>query len=153
MSNETGDVVTFFVPGTPIPQGSKTIVKRGGRVWLRDVNGSKLKKWRHKIAATADRGVSFDCPVSVGLRFVMPRPRRPRFFAPAVRPDVDKLTRAVLDALTDSGLIHDDARVVEVEAVKRYETSGEGAGVRVRVAPLPAPDDAETLTRRKPRHA
>lgn len=39
---------------------------------------------------------------------------------PVGRPDVDKLIRSTLDALTDSGALVDDARVVDVHAVKTY---------------------------------
>jgi Holliday junction resolvase RusA-like endonuclease len=42
----------------------------------------------------------------------------PKFVA--VKPDVDKLIRAVLDALTDAGVFRDDSRVVQVSATKIY---------------------------------
>jgi Holliday junction resolvase RusA-like endonuclease len=55
---------------------------------------------------------------------------RPRFHVPAVRPDIDKLTRAVLDGLTDGGLISDDARVVRLMVDEVY---GDRVGVDVTV--------------------
>jgi Holliday junction resolvase RusA-like endonuclease len=42
-------------------------------------------------------------------------PRHPRG-----RPDLDKLVRATLDALTDAGALVDDANVVTMHAVKCY---------------------------------
>jgi len=39
---------------------------------------------------------------------------------PVGRPDIDKLCRAVLDALTDAGALTDDARVVSLCAEKAY---------------------------------
>jgi crossover junction endodeoxyribonuclease RusA len=39
---------------------------------------------------------------------------------PTTRPDLDKLLRSTLDALTDSGVIHDDAQVVHVAMAKAY---------------------------------
>lgn len=127
------DKVEFFIPGTPIPQGSKTIAKGGGKVWLRDANSNALKAWRHAVATVADRGVDFDVPVTVSLEFYLPAPKRPRWWVPAVKPDVDKLSRAVLDGLTDGGLLFDDSRVVGLSATKRYATPEAPVGVQVKV--------------------
>jgi hypothetical protein len=40
------------------------------------------------------------------------------------RPDADKLARAVLDAITESGTIRDDAQVVSLQVRKRYGQPG-----------------------------
>lgn len=124
------DAVIFRVDGVPVQQGSKTIAKGGGRVWLRDANAKALRPWRAKVARAADRGVTFDCPVVVSLEFEMPLPARPKFRVPAVKPDIDKLVRAVLDGLTDGGLLADDSRVVRLVA---EETYSESPGVLVTV--------------------
>lgn len=127
-------MITFTVEGLPVPQGSKTIAKGGGKTWLRDANASKLKPWRAKVAAAADLGVTFDCPVVVFAMFYLPRPKKPKWWAPAGRVgDVDKLARALLDGMTDGGLLADDARVVDLHSYKRYETKQNPAGVRVAV--------------------
>lgn len=127
-------MITFSVTGLPVPQGSKTIAKGGGKTWLRDANAARLKPWRAKVAAAADLGVTFDCPVSVFAVFYLPRPQKPRWWAPAVKVgDVDKLARALLDGLTDGGLLADDSRVVDLHSYKRYETEDNPAGVRVAV--------------------
>lgn len=72
-------------------------------------------------------------PVSVRLDFVMPRPKSAprRFTPPAVkRPDIDKLSRAVLDALT--GICwHDDSQVIALTATKRLAEIDETAGVHI----------------------
>lgn len=127
-------MITFTVEGLPVPQGSKTIAKGGGKTWLRDANASKLKPWREMVAAAADLGVTFDCPVSVFAVFYLPRPVKPRWWAPAVKVgDVDKLARALLDGMTDGGLLADDSRVVDLHSYKRYETKQNPVGVRVAV--------------------
>lgn len=127
-------MITFTVEGLPVPQGSKTIANGGGKTWLRDANASKLKPWRAKVAAAADLGVTFDCPVVVFAMFYLPRPKKPKWWAPAGRVgDVDKLARALLDGMTDGGLLADDARVVDLHSYKRYETKQNPAGVRVAV--------------------
>lgn len=123
--------VEFCVEGVPIPQGSKTVAKAGKKVWLRDANATKLKPWREKVAAAADLGISFDVPVVVRAVFYMPMPKRPKFTRPAVKPDVDKLARALLDGMTDAGLISDDSRVVRLVAEKWYSESP-GVSVTVR---------------------
>lgn len=49
--------------------------------------------------------------------------------------DVDKLQRNVLDALTQAGLILDDALVVGGVALKRFCNEGEAPGVTIVVRP------------------
>lgn len=48
--------------------------------------------------------------------------------------DVDKLVRNALDALTQSGLIQDDALVVGGSSIKRFCTDGELPGVTLLVS-------------------
>ncbi|MBQ9917401.1 MAG: RusA family crossover junction endodeoxyribonuclease [Microbacterium sp.] len=129
------DVVSFFVAGIPVPQGSKTIARRGEKTWLRDANAGRLRPWRHLVAAASDRGVTFDAPVLVELTFVLPKPKRPRWLVPAVKPDIDKLTRSTLDGMVDGGLLYDDARVVELIIRKRYPRVDEQTGVAITVTP------------------
>lgn len=126
-------MITFRVDGIPIPQGSKVVARGGGKVWLRDANASRLKPWRQRVAAASDVGETFDCPVMVVAVFYLPVPKRPRWFAPAVKPDTDKLCRALLDGMTDGGLLSDDARVVDLIALKRYATVENPIGVAVSV--------------------
>lgn len=125
-------MIRFRVDGAPIPQGSKTIAKGGGKSWLRDANAKRLKPWRERIAAASDIGQTFDCPVEVFAVFYLPRPKTPVWWAPAGRVgDTDKLCRALLDGMTDGGLLSDDARVVDLHAFKRYESKVNPVGVRV----------------------
>jgi len=130
--------VEFFIPGIPVQQGSKSGFSRVGStsVQMTDQNAKNLKPWRHTVATHADRGITFDCPVSVELTFVMPKPKKPRWSTPAVKPDIDKLERAMLDGLTDGGLIADDARVVRLLAVLEYAEDNNPVGVHVAVVAL-----------------
>ena len=143
--------VVFSVEGLPIPQGSKTLAKAGKKVWLRDANAAKLKPWRQKIAAASDLGVTFDRPVAVFAVFYMPRPKKPRWWVPAVKPDSDKLARSLLDGMTDGGLLVDDCRVTHLEVIKRYEDARNPVGVRVLVMEDESafrPDNIEAVARR-----
>lgn len=121
----------IWVEGTPIPQGSKTGYVRGGRAVLVDAN-KRLKPWRAAVRSAAEEAIrddewaTLDEPCRVRLAFTMPRPKRPRWVLPAVKPDLDKLTRAVFDALTDAGVWTDDSRVVSLQVDKIY--AGEGMG-------------------------
>ena len=135
-------MLDFFAEGTPVPQGSKNAYVRGGRAVLVDAN-ARLKPWRATVREAAEAAIAeagwetLDEPCRVYLGFTMPQPQRPRWDVPAVKPDLDKLTRAVFDALTDAGVWRDDSRVVDMKVTKRYEDS-EGAipGVWVGVEPL-----------------
>lgn len=64
-----------------------------------------------------------DTPITVRVVFLLPRPKSVSLASrpwPTVAPDVDKLARCLLDALTDSGLIKDDSRVIHLDARKHY---------------------------------
>lgn len=134
-------VIVCFVPGAPVPQGSKRAFVVKGRAVLADVRGADLKAWRDQVAdlvASAGEGSRFVGAVRVSLVFQFVRPASaPRRVWPDVRPDVDKLTRAALDALTVSGVIEDDARIVRLVAEKRYAAE---PGVWVTVAPMTTED-------------
>jgi len=71
-------------------------------------------------------------PVAVRLVFALSRPRQvpaERAGWPSAKPDVDKLTRAVLDALTAAGVWKDDAQVCDLRAVKHYPGAHAGQHV------------------------
>ena len=126
-------MITFRVEGVPVPQGSKTVAKAGGKAWLRDSNAAVLKPWRQKVAAASDLGVSFDVPVFVAAVFYLPRPKTVRRFFPSVKPDLDKLFRALGDGMTDGGLLRDDSLIVSQFIHKRYASERNPVGVRVLV--------------------
>ncbi|MBP6730175.1 MAG: RusA family crossover junction endodeoxyribonuclease [Ilumatobacteraceae bacterium] len=133
----------FFVPGDPAPQGSKRHVGHGVMI----ESSEKVKPWRsavHDGAVDAMRinGGTFplDGALHVDLTFYrrMPASRkavdRNRGWRWATtKPDIDKLVRSTLDALTTSGLIADDARVARLAATKSEIHAGEtGALIEVR---------------------
>ena len=128
-------MVVFTVPGTPIPQGSKKAFRAGTRINLVEAN-PRLKLWRSAVADKANLvnefGILFSKPISLDLVFVMPRPGKPKFLLPAVKPDLDKLIRAVNDSLTGT-LIRDDSLVCIIHAEKRYETEHVKPGVTITI--------------------
>jgi Holliday junction resolvase RusA-like endonuclease len=130
-NNQHESDVSFFVPGIPATQGSHKafIVKGEGgkpRAAVTAVSGKSLNDWRAMVrlcASQAWSGPPVSCGVRMTLAFRFARPpsvtqrKRP---VHSVKPDVDKLTRAVFDALT--GVVyHDDSQVCRLDGVdKRY---------------------------------
>jgi len=116
--------LAFTVPGVPVPQGSKKAFIKGKRAVIVDDNALILKPWRAKVRDAAETVLAgrpgFPDAVYVLLDFHMPRPPSVKRARPSVRPDVDKLTRAILDSLTDSGVLKDDGQVVSVHSKKFY---------------------------------
>lgn len=118
----------IVVYGSPAPQGSKKFVgiaKRTGRGILVE-SSKRVKPWRDDVKAAAlearNGAPPLDGPLVVRMVFTLPKPSS----APKTRrtyamrkPDLSKLARSTEDALTDSGLIADDARIVEYERLAK----------------------------------
>jgi len=133
----------FFVPGDPAPQGSKRYLGPGKMV----ESSKRTAPWRADIQRAAEAAMKprhealWKVPVYVQLDFYLARPKshfgtgrnaqKIKESAPnwPGRPDIDKLARAVLDALTGL-VIADDSTVVELLASKSY---GRRPGVAVLV--------------------
>lgn len=130
--------VSWTTIGDAAPQGSKRHVGNGVMIEA----SKKLPVWREQlindIARAAD-GCVFDSGVQITLIFKFPRlkahfnskgqlkPNAPLF--KMTKPDIDKLCRAVLDAITLSGVIRDDSLCYSIEAQKMYCGIGESPGV------------------------
>lgn len=142
------DPLRFTVLGRPQGKGSKRVLPirtraaraTGQQVVLVDSN-RKAAPWAARVSAAAWEAaqarvghapVVYGGAVCVAFEFYFARPRghygvgknidRVRPSAPeymAVMPDVDKLVRCSLDALTGV-LIRDDSQVVELKARKLY---------------------------------
>lgn len=134
--------LTAFVAGRPAPQGSKHgYATRTGKVAM--VESSKaVKPWRADVrqALLDDHGnarARFDGPVRVRLEFVMPRPKSMPVTRPTPphtkKPDVDKLARAVLDAISSAGVWPDDSYVVDLHPTKRTAERGEQHGCHITI--------------------
>ncbi len=112
--------LTVVAYGRPRPQGSKVRNRYGG---VRDDNAEKLRPWRQSVAYAAlqalDGRPRIEGPVAVDVCFTFDRPKsapRSRRVWPITRSsgDLDKLLRAVLDAMTDAGAWRDDSQVVRL---------------------------------------
>ena len=131
--------VALVVYGNPAPQGSKDgkIVYVGGKPRVVMYEAHKdVKPWRAAVLSVAmavrphDWEV-LDCPLVADIVITLPRPKsQPKTLRtmPIALPDLDKLQRAVGDALgTDAKALNrpilaDDSRIVEFRrACKVYE--------------------------------
>lgn len=140
------DSFSFFVPGEPITEGSTEAFTSGQRVVVTHDRGRALDQWRIKVAHAAEAAayeacwpIRYDGPVEVWAEFRLPRPKSaPKSCKhPQMRPDLDKLQRAIGDALAPYkrlGVLRDDSRIVGWHAVKRYADDTHPAGVTVRVS-------------------
>lgn len=141
-------MIRLEVIGTPKPQGSKSAFqhKTTGKVVMTDgkTPGTRaaFKSWREGVAAEArsyqktHRLELVDEPVSVVITFRMPRPKsKPkRVVHPAVKPDLDKLVRAVLDGIKGT-VLFDDSRVINLAASKVYAVD-EPPGCVITISPI-----------------
>ena len=128
----------LFVPGTPRPQGSKSHVGNGVMI----ESSKHLGDWRSTVALAAHEAYKPAPPIPAGtatvlvVEFVMPRPKslpkRPPTKPHTSRPDVDKLLRAIGDALT--GVVWaDDGQATQCVGSKRYAEPDERSGARILV--------------------
>ena len=125
--------VDFWVSGEPIGQGSMRHIG-GGRMIAS--NQKVLKAWRLAIAgaARAATDYGFDGAVKVKVTFwVSRRPRDKKDEYPVHPYDLDKLCRAVGDAISiECDLVANDSQIIEWLAVKRFTNVGEpGAQITV----------------------
>lgn len=141
--------VSFTVHGEPAPQGSKTVATGAGQSWVREDN-RKTGPWRNAVAAAALEAMNGRAPIAgpveLDVVFVFARPKshyrtgryagQLRPSAPhycAKQPDVDKLVRAVGDAITGVVVV-DDAAIVELRARKHFGPPAAHVTIRELVA-------------------
>jgi Holliday junction resolvase RusA-like endonuclease len=164
VATELDLALTIVVRGTPAPMGSKKgfYNKHTGRVHMVE-SSAKVRPWREAVrsealaanlAANHGSVVTIDGPIVVDMVFTFTRPKShyrtgrnahllrddapPR---PDGKPDLDKLLRSTMDALTDAAVWRDDARVVEYGRIAKVYAGTDGdaldaPGAVIRVYPL-----------------
>lgn len=149
-------MLSFVCLGVPIPQGSARAF--GSRIVAS--NGHVLKPWRNALGsaaisqATLEQVGQFTGPVVVRATFYFRRPRshyRQGRFAHLLRDnapayptsrgcgDLDKLQRALGDALVDVSVLRDDDQIVRWRSAKAWCSDDDGLsqpGAVVEVADL-----------------
>lgn len=134
-------MIKFFVAGNPAPQGSKnsTAQKNKAGRYTGKVNvyesSKALKPWRDMVVWHARRhkqATPLDGPLVLTVEFYLPKPATTKYpVYPLGTPDTDKLLRAIGDALTQAGLVTDDARFIDTHASKRWATGEPGAQIMI----------------------
>lgn len=135
--------IKFSVIGVPQPKGStRAFMPKGARFPVVTSDNPKVKQWQRVVAlgGMAARGAGIlptSGAVELEVAFFLPRPIRlakkatPHHLS---RPDVDKLSRAVGDALTGI-LWDDDGQIVKLIATKAYAEAGTEPKAVVTVKP------------------
>jgi crossover junction endodeoxyribonuclease RusA len=124
--------IKMLIYGVPIAQGSmKGFLPKG---WTRPIitsDSKKTKPWKQEIAGAAASAMTkrkldqvSDGPVLVELAFYFDRPKslKKTILHKVTKPDVDKLARAVLDALTGP-VFKDDSQVVSLRITKGFDAT------------------------------
>jgi len=116
-------MIEITVLGIPGPQGSKRHVGNGRMV----ESSKKVKPWRDSVAWAAREAVAIHGmivgPVAAYMVFTLPKPKsapKTKRTYPDRTPDIDKLLRSTFDGLTTGGIWEDDARVIDIGAMKVY---------------------------------
>ena len=151
--------LVFVVFGTPRPQGSLRLFRSPKTQREVAKYANTTIEWRNRVQADvreqleAMDHLKILGEVTLRLDFEMPRPkhhfgtgRNAGLLKPSAPHwptnsggDLDKLVRAINDALTDAGVWVDDAQVVEIQAVKRYADPPSEAGVTITLRELDEP--------------
>jgi crossover junction endodeoxyribonuclease RusA len=144
MAERGGREVTtheFRVMGEPEAKGNMKGFPRGRHVIITDGN-KNLKAWEQAVRYEAQRYTELNqlqCAsrksfaVTLYLAFFF---RKPVSMAKSIvlhnkRPDLDKLVRAIGDALT--GIVYDDDSQIDVLTVEKgFAEEGDATGVRIR---------------------
>ena len=135
---------SFTVFGVdPAPQGSKKYVgtrrtAAGNNIPLIVESSPKLPAWRKAVSDAVKQAMiasgddsKFVGAVKVEAVFYLTRKRTVTRLYPTVPPDVDKLTRSLLDSIGFGGVWGDDSQVVRLEVSKKYATGEAGVAVTI----------------------
>lgn len=128
-------MITFTIPGEPVAKGRPRAFKmHNGHIGT--YTPDRTVAWEERVryyAMQVKPEKLLDGPLAVTLQFAMTRPKstpKGRTY-PTVKPDLDNLEKAVMDAM--NGLIYtDDSRIVLKRSSKEYALNGD-IGVRVTV--------------------
>jgi len=122
--------------GTPASQGSKKCFIRGKKVVLVEMD-DELPAWRDSIKAAAKLAAGpnwepIDVAVKVSGEIRIRKPRTTKFQDhPAGPKDLDKMQRAIGDALESAGILTNDARIVHWDIKKVWATNTPGLDITI----------------------
>lgn len=137
-------MISFTAIGVPAPKGStKAFYRPGMKFPVVTEDNKHTRPWASDVKTAAmltmrSAGI-FSIPypteaLQIRILFYMPRPKSlpKRVLYHTKKPDLDKLVRAVKDALTGV-MWTDDSQVMEISARKVYANEGDHPGARITV--------------------
>lgn len=134
-------MITLELFGNPVPQKRPRFCRRGSSVVTYDEQ-SNLKEGHRWQIRSQFREEALSMPIAVDLIFFMPIPKSTSgikkrqmengVIAHQKKPDLDNLTKFILDCLNDL-VFKDDAQISEIRAKKIYSSK---PGTTVRIIPL-----------------
>jgi Holliday junction resolvase RusA-like endonuclease len=129
--------IRVFIEGKPVAQDRPRVTVMGGKPRLYDPK--ECKAWKRDIAMitrsemnrTRKRPFLRIVSLKVALVFHLEKPQSALKSRkhPIVKPDIDNLSKAILDGLNGIAY-HDDSQIVELNVKKRYSKT---AGVYVTI--------------------
>lgn len=123
---------SLFIPGIPASKGSYRPITGRSRTTGKPVTrlipmDKKERPWRDHVRDTilSHRAptIPHNSYITVETTFYLPRPKTippHKRKHPTVKPDIDKLQRALYDAITETHIWHDDCQITDVTSRKRY---------------------------------
>lgn len=136
---------TFWIPGRPVPKARPRMTKNGFAFTPKETRAYGELVARHAEACVRIEPdlLPIDAPVALEIVARLPRPKKPKYFIPAVTPDWDNLEKAVADGISrvrkERGLWRDDCLVCDATFRKRYARAPEEVGVSVAIYELLEP--------------
>lgn len=140
-------MIEFTVFGHAEPKGStKAFIPKGWKRPVITTSSAKMKPWAQQVSRAAfdqiPKPFDRDTAICLTLHFFLARPesKPKRIWAHTTKPDIDKLARGVMDALTGI-LFADDAQVIHLHIKKEY-----GLPERVEISAHEAVEDIPLFT-------
>lgn len=144
--------LSIFVKGIPAPQGSMTPIRTKSGVTFMKHASKGLPAWRNQVIAELEAWwarinnqerdwIPEDRAYHLDVDFYLPRPKSHTKKQKLdhyrwQRPDLDKLVRAIGDALEIAGILKDDARIASISAVKVYAPADMNTGAAIVLRPI-----------------
>ncbi len=132
--------LSLFIPGKAVPQPRHRTARKGEKTWAYISKKHKIHPWKAAIKLQlmkegyANKKIAD--PVKLKAIFKMTIPKSLKKIVSENTPhikkiDIDNLLKAVMDVLTQTGVIVDDCLVYEINVSKVYATE---PGVYVELA-------------------
>lgn len=152
--------LSLFVPDDPVPQSrprARVVNPKGGKPFVQLYEEKKSADYHEHVASHARQqavqveiedplqaGTTFTLPFKnvralVGLRFNLRKPASypKRIVHNTRKPDIDNLSKSVLDGLVKGGLLEDDHLITDLVLQKRYADAQHPVGVEIDLTVVP----------------